>query len=146
MTIFHKCTWRHNSFNMLCFIFKSGTREAAFVHALSSAAVAVAVTRGCSRGELERCGCDRKVRGVSPEGEFGDRPSKTYLILSNNQFRKLTIWFNEEVNPHQSYFLSPLQVSSGLGAVTTCLMVWPSLKPLLMNQSGPKGCQRGDRS
>ncbi|KTG03115.1 hypothetical protein cypCar_00017934 [Cyprinus carpio] len=38
-----------------------GSREAAFVHALSSAAVAVAVTRGCSRGELERCGCDRKA-------------------------------------------------------------------------------------
>lgn len=49
----------------------SGTREAAFVHALSSAAVAVAVTRACTRGELERCGCDRKVRGVSPEGELG---------------------------------------------------------------------------
>lgn len=48
----------------------SGTREAAFVHALSSAAVAVAVTRACTRGELERCGCDRKVRGVSPEGEL----------------------------------------------------------------------------
>lgn len=47
-----------------------GTREAAFVHALSSAAVAVAVTRACTRGELERCGCDRKVRGVSPEGEL----------------------------------------------------------------------------
>ncbi|KAG7271574.1 hypothetical protein CRUP_027848 [Coryphaenoides rupestris] len=28
----------------------------------------MAVTRACSRGELERCGCDRKVRGVSPEG------------------------------------------------------------------------------
>lgn len=48
----------------------TGTREAAFVHALSSAAVAVAVTQGCSRGELERCGCDRKVRGVSPEGGY----------------------------------------------------------------------------
>lgn len=52
-------------------ILDSGTREAAFVHALSSAAVAVAVTRACTRGELERCGCDRKVRGVSPEGESG---------------------------------------------------------------------------
>lgn len=52
-------------------ILDSGTREAAFVHALSSAAMAVAVTRACTRGELERCGCDRKVRGVSPEGELG---------------------------------------------------------------------------
>lgn len=39
------------------------------MHALSSAAVAVAVTRACTRGELERCGCDRKVKGTSPEGE-----------------------------------------------------------------------------
>lgn len=54
-----------------CFILDTGTREAAFVHALSSAAMAVAVTRACTRGELERCGCDRKVRGVSPEGEHG---------------------------------------------------------------------------
>jgi len=46
------------------------------VHGLSSAAVAMAVTRACSRGELERCGCDRKVRGVSPEGELiVERPS-----------------------------------------------------------------------
>lgn len=49
----------------------SGTREAAFVHALSSAALAMAVTRACTRGELEKCGCDRKVRGVSPQGEAG---------------------------------------------------------------------------
>lgn len=53
-----------------CSGFNAGTREAAFVHALSSAAVAVAVTRACTRGELERCGCDRKVKGVSPEGKI----------------------------------------------------------------------------
>lgn len=41
------------------------------MHALSSAALAMAVTRACTRGELEKCGCDRKVRGVSPEGEAG---------------------------------------------------------------------------
>ncbi|MBN3281623.1 WNT4A protein, partial [Polyodon spathula] len=49
-------------------VMDESTREAAFIHALSAAAVAFAVTRACSRGELEKCGCDRKVRGVSPEG------------------------------------------------------------------------------
>ncbi|KAH0503054.1 Protein Wnt-4 [Microtus ochrogaster] len=45
-----------------------GTREAAFVYAISSAGVAFAVTRACSSGELEKCGCDRTVHGVSPQG------------------------------------------------------------------------------
>ncbi|VFV24754.1 protein wnt-4, partial [Lynx pardinus] len=46
----------------------TGTREAAFVYAISSAGVAFAVTRACSSGELEKCGCDRTVHGVSPQG------------------------------------------------------------------------------
>ena len=45
-----------------------GTREASFVHAIASAGVAHAVTRSCSSGELENCGCDRSLRGMSPEG------------------------------------------------------------------------------
>ena len=49
-------------------IFFSGTRESAFVHAISSAGVAHALTRACSSGDLENCGCDRSLRGMSPEG------------------------------------------------------------------------------
>uniref|UniRef100_A0A452UCH3 Protein Wnt n=1 Tax=Ursus maritimus TaxID=29073 RepID=A0A452UCH3_URSMA len=51
-----------------------GTREAAFVYAISSAGVAFAVTRACSSGELEKCGCDRTVHGVSP-GHGAPHPS-----------------------------------------------------------------------
>ncbi|XP_050932015.1 wingless-type MMTV integration site family, member 4b isoform X2 [Lates calcarifer] len=62
------CSTTPRGINVFGRVMNQGTREAAFVHALSSAAVAVAVTRACTRGELERCGCDRKVRGISPEG------------------------------------------------------------------------------
>ena len=67
-----------------------GTREAAFVHSISSAGVAYAVTHSCSAGKLGRkCGCDQKYRGMSDKGwkwagcsddiEFGIEFSKTFV-------------------------------------------------------------------
>ncbi|WAR15394.1 WNT4-like protein [Mya arenaria] len=47
---------------------KLGTREVAFVHAISAAGVAHAVTRACSKGDLQTCGCDRTVSGRSSDG------------------------------------------------------------------------------
>jgi len=58
--------FENNGYNFSKFL--SGTREMAFVHAISSAGVAHALTRACSSGELENCGCDRSLRGMSPEG------------------------------------------------------------------------------
>ena len=57
-------------FVVVVFVFNLlGTREAAFVHSISSAGVAYAVTHSCSAGKLGRkCGCDQKYTGEAEEG------------------------------------------------------------------------------
>lgn len=49
-----------------------GSREAAFVYAISSAGVVYAITRACSQGELRTCNCDPHKRGKARDerGEF----------------------------------------------------------------------------
>ena len=43
-----------------------GSRETAFVHAITSAGVVFAVTQSCSAGRLMNCGCDRAYTGNDP--------------------------------------------------------------------------------
>ena len=75
-----------------------GTREAAFVHAISAAGVAHALTRACSAGELDDCGCDRTVRGPSADGfqwagcsdnvHFGTSFSRTFVDAREHRFSR----------------------------------------------------------
>lgn len=44
---------------MLIFI---ESREKAYVHAITSAGIAYAITKACSRGELNECSCDSKIQ------------------------------------------------------------------------------------
>ena len=61
-------------------IFKSisltATRETSFVHAISSAGVMYTLTRNCSLGELDHCGCD-----VSRNGKSGEHPTKNLTFI-----------------------------------------------------------------
>ncbi|CAG0879643.1 unnamed protein product [Cyprideis torosa] len=45
---------------------EGGSREAAFVYAVSSAAVAYTVSRSCSKGELDTCHCDHRIKQGDP--------------------------------------------------------------------------------
>nr|CDI40099.1 WNT2 protein [Euperipatoides kanangrensis] len=51
---------------------KIGSREAAFVYAISSAGVVHSITRSCSKGDLLNCACDPLKRGIGRDikGEF----------------------------------------------------------------------------
>ncbi|NXJ32282.1 WNT2 protein, partial [Ciconia maguari] len=48
---------------------KQGSRESAFVHAISSAGVVFAITRACSQGELKSCSCDPKKKGSAKDSK-----------------------------------------------------------------------------
>jgi len=50
---------------------KPGSRESAFVHAITSAAIAYRVTAACSDENLQHCTCDPKKRGGSSTDEQG---------------------------------------------------------------------------
>ncbi|KAJ8302362.1 hypothetical protein KUTeg_021349 [Tegillarca granosa] len=67
---------------------KVGSREAAFVYALSSAGVVHAITRACSKGELMKCGCDPRKDGESRDkkgwfkwGGCSDNAVKRFMKL-----------------------------------------------------------------
>ena len=74
-----------------CFLFIcAATREAAFTHALTSAAMVYAITKACSEGRINHCGCDSSLNGketqqgwqwggCSDDVEFGAHFASSFL-------------------------------------------------------------------
>ncbi|XP_073993950.1 protein Wnt-4-like isoform X1 [Rhodnius prolixus] len=96
---FSMIRWNCSTFNNSTSIFGAVTtiksRETAFVYAVSSAGVAYAVTRACSRGELTECNCDSRVRlrkprkhwqwgGCSEDIHFGEKFSRDFVDSQEN--------------------------------------------------------------
>lgn len=51
----------------ISFLSLTATRETSFVNAISAAGVMYTLTRNCSMGDLDNCGCD-----VSKNGKIGE--------------------------------------------------------------------------
>lgn len=51
-------------------ILDSGTKESAYIHALTSAGIAYAITKACSTGRLRSCGCDLTMREKNMNGSI----------------------------------------------------------------------------
>ncbi|XP_075852088.1 protein Wnt-8a [Microcebus murinus] len=69
---------------------RSATRETSFIHAITSAGVMHTITKNCSMGDFENCGCDESKNGktgghgwiwggCSDNVEFGERISKLFV-------------------------------------------------------------------
>ncbi|KAG8235049.1 hypothetical protein J437_LFUL014552 [Ladona fulva] len=72
------CSTFVNSTSVFGGVLAIKSRETAYVYAISSAGVAYAVTRACSRGELNECSCDDK------DIHFGERFSKDFVDSREN--------------------------------------------------------------
>lgn len=64
LMILKVCLWAETPpSNSLDFRFLPANRETAFVHAISSAGVMYTLTRNCSLGDFDNCGCDDSRNG-----------------------------------------------------------------------------------
>nr|AGR51128.1 wingless-type MMTV integration site family, member eta [Lethenteron camtschaticum] len=71
---------------------KGGSREAAFQHAVISAAVAYAITAACGRGDRSECGCDGAKRGGFYDAQGGWRWGGCSADLSHGlEFSRLFV-------------------------------------------------------
>ena len=61
-------------------LYPAGTRETAVVYAMTSAAVVHAITRSCSRGELQHCACD-----PTKDGRVSGPPVSVYRRAARRQ-------------------------------------------------------------
>uniref|UniRef100_T1K7I4 Protein Wnt n=1 Tax=Tetranychus urticae TaxID=32264 RepID=T1K7I4_TETUR len=129
-----------------------GTRESAFVHAITSAGVSYAVTKACSSGTLLRCGCDRTFfgpangfhwAGCSDNIAFGTAFSKTFIdardLRTTRSKRNTMVGARALMNLHNNeagrkVVLNNMRIDckchgvSGSCDMKTCWRVLPSFK------------------
>lgn len=67
----------------------TATRETSFVHAISAAGVMYTLTRNCSLGDLDNCGCDRSKNGKMGEATLRGKKSSSCCIKGAQQPLKL---------------------------------------------------------
>ena len=86
-----------------------GTKESAYIHALTSAGIAYAITKACSTGRLSSCGCDMSMKeknsnnsirwaGCSDNVLFGSELARKFVNLRERITKNRTSLVNVHNN------------------------------------------------
>ena len=86
-----------------------GTKESAYIHALTSAGIAYAITKACSTGRLSSCGCDMSMKdkslnatirwaGCSDNVLFGSELARKFVNLRERVTKNRTSLLNVHNN------------------------------------------------
>ncbi|XP_050540262.1 protein Wnt-1-like [Daktulosphaira vitifoliae] len=84
------CTTYLNNTSVFGNVMMYRSREKAYVNAITAAGVAYAITKACSRGELNECSCDNRIKksqtqknwqwgGCSEDIHFGEKFSRDFV-------------------------------------------------------------------
>ncbi|KAA0198752.1 hypothetical protein HAZT_HAZT006489 [Hyalella azteca] len=91
----------------------NGSKETAFIYAITSAGVVHAVTQACSSGNLTDCYCDMSKQGLStPEGwkwggcsdnlNFGNQFARQFVDAPEKEWHKKEKKFRNLMNLHNN--------------------------------------------
>jgi hypothetical protein len=64
------------------------TKESAYIHALTSAGIAYAITKACSTGRLHSCGCDMTIQDKNLNRSIGWTECSDNVLFGTEIARK----------------------------------------------------------
>ncbi|CAL8324167.1 unnamed protein product [Lota lota] len=118
-------------FSVFGYELTSGTKEAAFIHAVMAAGLVHAITRACSQGAMAECGCDASLQGLGSPRQFLEGPPGNASSLRATSHALLAVNQHNSDAGRQAVDRTMLTECrchgvSGSCAVRTC---WRSLAP-----------------
>lgn len=160
------CSTFSNDTSVFGPVLRTKSRETAYIYAISSAGITYSVTRACSKGELSKCGCDKRAPrwqpaegfewgGCSDNVRYGARFAKKFVDsdeTKRNERGSMNLWNNgagRKMVKEEMRIVCKCHGVSGDCSVQVC---WRKMKPfrrigsLLKNKFDGASVVRWDHS
>lgn len=119
---------RRHSTNLVRYLSDlSGTKESAYIHALTSAGIAYAITKACSTGRLSSCGCDMSMK-ESTSNQTQRWSGCSDNVLFGSELARKFVNLRERVNKNRTSLLNVHNNQVGIRVRRFVWIRWFSVK------------------